>query len=44
VLSSQAMRDEEVEDLTSLESLVAWKDAAVEVGAEEKSLLQECGA
>jgi hypothetical protein len=44
VLSSQAMRDEEVEDLADLESSVAWKDAAVESGAEEQSLLQEGGA
>jgi hypothetical protein len=38
------MRDEEVEDLADLESSVAWKDAAVESGAEEQSLLQEGGA
>ena len=44
MLSSQAMRDEEVEDLAGLESSVARKDAAVEAGAEEQSLLQEGGA
>jgi hypothetical protein len=32
-----------VEDLAGLESLVARKDAAVEAGAEEQSLLQEGG-
>lgn len=44
MLSSQAMRDEEVEYLAGLESSVAQKDAAVEVGAEEQSLFKEGGA
>jgi hypothetical protein len=43
VLTSQAMRDDEVEDLAGLESSVAQKDAAVEAGAEEQYLLQEGG-
>jgi hypothetical protein len=41
VLSSQAMRDEEVEDLAGLESSVARKDADLETGAEEQSSLKE---
>jgi hypothetical protein len=41
VLSSQAMRDEEVEDLAGLESSVAQKDDAVEAGAEEQTLFKE---
>jgi hypothetical protein len=41
VLSSQAMRDEEVEDLAGLESSVAQKDANMETGAEEQSSLKE---
>jgi hypothetical protein len=44
VLSSQVMRDEEVEDLAGLERSVARKDAAVETGAEEQSSLKEGGA
>jgi hypothetical protein len=44
VLSSQAMRDEEVEDLAGLESSVAQKDAEVEAGVEEQSLPKEAGA
>jgi hypothetical protein len=44
VLFSQAMREGEVEDLVGLKSSVARKDAAVEAGAEEQSLLQEGGA
>ena len=35
------MRDEEVEDLAGLETLVARKDAKVETGAEEQSSLKE---
>jgi hypothetical protein len=38
------MRDEEVEDLTGLESSVARKDAEVEARAEEQSLLKKGGA
>ena len=44
MLSSQAMRDEEVEDLAGLEGSTARKDDAVEAGAEEQSLLQGGGA
>jgi hypothetical protein len=40
VLSSHAMREEEVEDLANLESSMAHKDVAVEAGAEGQSLLQ----
>jgi hypothetical protein len=43
VLSLQAM-NEEVEDLARLESSMARKDAAVDAGAEEQSLLQGGGA
>jgi hypothetical protein len=43
-MSSQAMRDEEVEDLVGLESSMAQKDTEVETGAEEQSSLKECGA
>jgi hypothetical protein len=35
------VRDEEVEDLTGLESSVAWNDAEVEMGAEEQSSLKD---
>jgi hypothetical protein len=35
VLSSQAMRDEEVEDLADPESSTIQKDAEVEAGVEE---------
>jgi hypothetical protein len=44
VLSSQAMNEEYVEDLANRESSVTRKDAAVEAGAEEQSLLQGGGA
>ena len=44
MVSSQATRDKEVEDLAGLESSVARKDAAVEAGAEEQSLLKEGSA
>ena len=40
MLSSQTMRDEEVEDLAGLESSVARKDTDVE-GVEEQSSLKE---
>jgi hypothetical protein len=43
-MSSQAMREEEVEDLAGLEGSAARKDDAVEAGAEEQSLLQGGGA
>ena len=38
------MRDEEVEDLASLESSVARNDAKVEEGAEEQSSLTKVDA
>jgi hypothetical protein len=38
------MRDEEVEDLTGLESSVTRKDVEVEMGAEEQSSNKEGGA
>jgi hypothetical protein len=38
------MKDEEVEDLAGLESSVAQKDAEVEAGVEDQSLLKEGGA
>jgi hypothetical protein len=41
MLSSQTMRDEEVEDLASLESSMARKDDEVEISAEEQSSLKE---
>ena len=41
MLSSQVMRDEEVEDLTGLESSIAQKDVVVEAGDEEPSLLEK---
>jgi hypothetical protein len=43
VLYSQAMRDEEMEDLAGLESSMARKDAELETGAEEQSSLKEGG-
>lgn len=39
MLSLQAMNDEVVKDLTSLESLVATQDAGIEEGIKEKSSL-----
>ena len=44
MLSSQAMRYKDVEDLTGLESSVARKDAKVEAGAEEQSSLKKGAA
>jgi hypothetical protein len=41
VLSSQVMRDEEVEDLAGLESSMAQKDTKVEAGVEEQSSPKE---
>jgi hypothetical protein len=38
------MRDEEVEDLAGVESLVARKDVEVEAGAEEQTSLKKGGA
>jgi hypothetical protein len=43
MLSSHAMRDEEVEDLAGLESLVATQDASTEEGIEEQSSLARVG-
>jgi hypothetical protein len=44
MLPSQAMRDEEVEDLTGLESSVARQDVDAEVGTEEQSSLARVGS
>jgi hypothetical protein len=43
MLSSQAMRDEDVEDLASLESSVATQDDDADVGIEEQSSLARVG-